>query len=97
MENAVGERGKRQSVKGFVNHVKKHRTVLSSQGTDGRDRSPQVRKALRDSNLSQVVRRGSFEKQFLKATSFTLLLMKQRDPGREQIQDGLQVSTRGIS
>lgn len=36
---AVGEWGKRQSVKGSVTHIKKHGRVLSSQGSDGREQS----------------------------------------------------------
>lgn len=32
--------GKRQTVKGFVNHIKEHGSVLRSQGTDDRDWSP---------------------------------------------------------
>lgn len=35
------ELGKRQTVKGFVNHITKHGSALSSQGTDGRGWSPQ--------------------------------------------------------
>lgn len=36
VENETEELGKRQTVKGFVNHITKHGSILSSQRTDGR-------------------------------------------------------------